>query len=167
LNLVISHDAVSREYGWYMSLYKPACVLLILGAASHCGAQNNVKLLVLEGHNGRPVTNARVSVRVVRNSELHWVDATIAGDQYTVSLEKGDTIALGNVTASNRSWNEYRLCVKEQEDRPIYSVATIMSAGVNTPNRCSKQIMAKASPNEIVFFVTRMPFWQRLNLFRD
>jgi hypothetical protein len=150
-----------------MSLSKPACVLLILGIASHCAAQNDVKLLVLEGHNGKPVANARVSVRVVRNSELHWVDATIAGDKYTVSLEKGDTIALGNVTASNRSWNEYRLCATEQEDRPIYSVATIMSDGVKTPNECSKQIMAKASPNEILFFVTRLPFWQRLSLFRD
>ena len=150
-----------------MSISRSAGLLLMLSAAAHCGAQSDVRVVVLDGHNGRPVTGARVSINVVRNFASRDVPAVIAGDKYSVQLDNGDTIVLGSVTKSDRSWNEYRMCATVQEDRLIYSVAAIMSKGLKTPNRCTEKISATPSPGEIVFFVTRLPFWQRLNLFRD
>jgi hypothetical protein len=64
------------------------------------------------------------------------VTATIIGDRYSVQLNHDDTLVLGNVTKSDLSWNEYKLCTTEQEAKPIYSVATIMTKGLQAPNEC-------------------------------
>lgn len=146
-----------------------ACLLLFLEVAAHCAAQISVRVAVLDGHSGKPVTNARVTFNVVRDFAMSEVTATIIGDRYLVQLNHDDTLVLGNVTKSDLSWNEYKLCTTERDAKPIYSVATIMTKGLQAPNECDKGkgIAVKPSPGEVVFFVTRLPFWQRLRLFRD
>jgi hypothetical protein len=150
-----------------MKRYHSAYLLLLLKAAAHCVAQSNVQVAVLDGYNGKPVANARVTVNVVRDFKMSEVTATIIGDRYSVQLNQGDTLVLGRVTKSDLSWNEYRLCATEPESKPIYSADTIMGKGLQAPNDCNKKTTVKPSPGEIVFFVARLPFWQRLRLFRD
>ena len=142
-------------------------LLLLLEAAAHCAAQSNVQVAVIDGHNGKAVTNARVSVNVVRNYKMSELKATANGDRYFIQLDHDDTLVLGNVTKNDLSWNEYRLCAAEPDAKPIYSVSVIMSRGLEAPNMCNKRVTVKASPGEIMFYVTRLPFWERLHLFRD
>ncbi len=144
------------------------CLLLLFGVGAQCAAQNRVQVAVIDGHNGKPITGARiVTVQVLRNFEIREVTAKLTSGKYVVQLDSSDTMVLASLTKSELSWNEYRLCASEQEQKPIYSVVTIISKGLIAPNTCNKKITASPSPGEIVFFVTRLPFWQRLNLFRD
>jgi hypothetical protein len=70
-----------------------ACLLLFLEVAAHCAAQS-VRVVVLDGHSGKPVTNARVIVNVVRDFAMSEVTATIVGDRYLVQLNHDDTWSL-------------------------------------------------------------------------
>jgi hypothetical protein len=152
-----------------MMRFHSAFLWLFAGVATHCATQIGIRVAVLDGHNGKPITNARVTVNAVRHFEMNDVTAAVVGDSYWVRLNQDDTLVLGNVTKSDLSWNEYRLCATEQDARPIYSVAAIMAKGLKAPNNCNKgrEFAVNPPPGEIVFFVTRLPFWQRLRLFRD
>jgi hypothetical protein len=95
------------------------------------------------------------------------LSAVTIGDKYSVQVERGDTVVLGNVTKSDHSWNEYKLCASGQDVKPIYSVASIVSKGLQAPNECDRRIVATPAPGEVVFFVTRLSYWKRFRPFLD
>lgn len=140
---------------------------MILSATAHCSGQSDVKIAVVDGKSGRLISDARVTVNLVRDFEMSQISATTNGDKYSVKVNRDDTLVLGNVTKSDGSWNQYTLCAAEPEAKPIYPVSVILSRGLETPNLCNKRITFKASPGEVVFFVKRLPFWERLPLHWD
>jgi hypothetical protein len=142
-------------------------VIALLLVGPNARAQTSIRVAVLDGHTGKPIVDARVSLTIVRNFLGATVNAVADGDKYLVQVQPGDTLVLGNVTKSDRSWNEYKLCAAEQDSKPIYSAAAILSKGLDAPNNCNKRITGVPVPGEVVFFVSRLSFLKRYRPFLD
>jgi hypothetical protein len=146
--------------------WAPLAIPLLL-VVPNARAQTSIRVAVVDGNTGKPISNARVSVMIVRNFLGATVNAVNDGDKYLVQVQPGDTLVLGNVTKSDRSWNEYKLCAAEQDSKPTYSAAVILSRGLQAPNNCNKRITDTPVPGEVVFFVSRLSFLQRYRPFLD
>jgi len=150
-----------------MRFFSILSTVSLLVLVPYAFAQTSIRVAVINGHTGKPVVGARVSVMIVRNHQGATVDAAVDGDNYRVQVQQGDTLVLKNVTKSNRSWNEYKLCVSEPDSKPTYSVAAILSRGLQAPNNCDKHITSMPVAGEVVFFVSRLSFWGRYRPFTD
>lgn len=142
-------------------------VIPLLLIVPNARAQTSIRVTVVDGNTGKPIVNARVSLTIVRNFSGAMVNAVADGDKYLVQVQPSDTLVLRNVTKSDRSWNEYKLCATEQESKPTYSAAVILSKGLQAPNNCSKRITGTPVPGEVVFFVSRLSFLKRYRPFLD
>jgi hypothetical protein len=148
----------------FFSILSTASLLVLVPCAV---AQTSIRVAVINGHTGKPVVGARVSVMIVRNYQGATVNAAVDGDKYRVQVQPGDTLVLGKVTKSDRSWNEYGLCASEPNAKPTYSASVIITMGLQAPNNCDRRITSTPLPGEIVFFVYRLSFWQRYRPFID
>ena len=148
---------------WFWALFAMTLLLVVPSAR----AQKSIRVTVVDGKTGKLIVNARVSLMIVRNFLGATVNAVTDGDKYLVQVQPGDTLVLGSVTKSDRSWNEYKLCAAEQDSEPTYSAATILSKGLQAPNNCNRRITGTPAPGEVVFFVSRLSFLQRYRPFVD
>src|SRR5215472_1628788 len=132
-----------------------------LGAAQR---DQRIRIRVLDGRNGHPVTKERVNV---------WI-----GDKPAAMLFGGEggvasllpTDKNGEVSApipeDHAQWIEieadyYFDCRPFRKDaaRPVYSVKEVLQTGVVTGNTCGK-FRAAPKPGELTFFVRPLHWWE-------
>ncbi|MGH9433907.1 MAG: hypothetical protein ACRD3T_20455 [Terriglobia bacterium] len=138
-------------------------VAFSFGAMLHA---QDVRIKVLNGRNGRPVTNERVNVWVGDKPAALGFGGK-AGAQFFLPTGK-DGVAVLHLGPVRPDLIEvlpdfYLAC---QRPRPVgsvprYSIKEIITQGVATANTCGK-IEVSPKPGELIFFVRPRTLWERL-----
>ena len=144
---------------------KRLALLLACLAASQSRAQHTVRVRLIDGESGKPVSGARVTITTFRDFGIKQLQAVSTGFDYTVQLENDSAVGLGSVTESDAAWNQYAQCASGENLRPIYPVATIVTTGIIAPNTCHRHVVEALVPGGIVFFVRHLSLWERLTGF--
>ena len=76
-----------------------------------------------------------------------------------------DRIGLGNVTNSDTAWNQYEECAAKPKETSLYSIEIIKSTGLVGSNACDRNVRALPHPGEMVIFVKRLSWWERVKGF--
>ncbi len=136
--------------------------MLAVLASAPSTAQQSVHIRILNGRTGKPITKAQVTITTYRNYAVSQIQATEAGDGYTVPLSGETSIGLGNISGSRTAWNEFDLCAHGESLKPLFSVAQIRSEGIVAPNECSPKVGSSPSRGEITFFVRPRTLWEKI-----
>jgi hypothetical protein len=132
----------------------------LVSVAAHAQT-TTIRVLVLNGHTGKPISNTGVSV---------FRDPRIGnGIQNQPSTDAGGVMTItapidGQVSATV---NQYPTCAHVSKadrgkGRITFSVAEIISTGVVRRNDCSKRT-APPHPGELTLFVRPLNLWERLS----
>ncbi len=124
-------------------------------------AQNaKIVLHVVNGKNGKPIANHRliVSAGVPGESARSWVPN---GDLTT----NKDGLATLTISATDTEWiqvwvDHLSLCQSDPNGH-LFSVSTIMSAGLSAPNNCSALVL-KDTPGHFVVFARPATFREKM-----
>jgi hypothetical protein len=141
-------------------------LLLILSLASGFGAlglqAQVIRIKVVDGKSGKPVTNLGISFRTEITSPP-WIHPSLLTDQNgEVVVKVGSFTSMALYTPSLK----YAACLSptvkgQAPSSPLYSVADILSKGISMENSCGKR-RVDAAPGEIVYFVRPWTFWETL-----
>ncbi len=132
---------------------RTACQLVSFLAVTALSLRAEViRIHVLDGRNGKAITNEQVQV---------WVDeakgalslATGADGTATLRALPGSSIRIAT--------DLYYDCrpFKKNAPRPTYSVNEILKSGLTAQNGCGK-FKAEAKPGELLFFVRPVHWWE-------
>jgi hypothetical protein len=119
-----------------------------------------IRIKVVDGKNGKPVANLKISfVTEVNAPPPAFLSTNEVGE---VVVKEGPFTKMALFTPSLK----YRACltptVKGQSpSSPLYSVADILSKGVSMENNCGKRRI-DAVPGELIYFVRPWTFWETL-----
>ena len=143
-------------------LFKGMCVgVLVLGATAM--AQNvEIVLHAVDGRNGKPLANRRlmVSTGVPGDSARGWVPN---GD---LTTDK-DGLATLTISAADAKWiqvwADFLTLCQSHPNSNLFSVSTIMSKGLSTPNDCHRGPLAlKDTPGGFVVFARPATFMEKM-----
>jgi hypothetical protein len=138
-------------------LQKVGITLIVLANAgilsSAPASVEPLKIRVVDGRNGKPITNETVQVWINRKE----------GDALQLPTDK-EGIARLDVSRDSRilvASNRYFDCrpFHKEEPRPVYSVSEILKSGVATRNTCGK-LNLEAGRGELLFFVRPFHWWE-------
>ncbi len=126
-------------------------LFILLGQLAY--AEQIITIRLIDGRSGDVITNADVTLRIVRAFAATEVCLLPHGENYTISMTPDVTsVGLGNVRLDNRHGNQFLSCSHEG-NRPAYETGDILSNGVAIANECNKAIHAISKPGEIIFFI--------------
>lgn len=148
-----------------LSLAGLLVVLFFGGGQAFAGSDGQkIRIRVLDGRNGHPVTKESVNVWIGDKPE----DLLLGGEGVVGSLRSTDKNGEVSVPIPERhaEWIEieadyYFDCrpYRKNSPRPAYSVKEILQSGVVLGNTCGKQ-RAEPRPGEITFFVRPLHWWE-------
>jgi len=137
-------------------------LLLALGFGAPGLQAQGIRIKVVDGKNGKPVTNLVISFRTEITSPP-WIHPSLLTDQNgEVVVKVGSFTSMALYTPSLK----YAACLSptvkgQAPSSPLYSVADILSKGISMENSCGKR-RVDAAPGEIVYFVRPWTFWKTL-----
>ena len=110
------------------------------------------RILVLDGHTGRPVPHTRVLV---------FGDVAPAPFGTHVTDRVGVlAIDSGNSTSFRVEVEGRVLCMPRPT--PAFSVADTLTTGVTSPNTCSTRVTASSTPGTLTVFVRNMNLFEKM-----
>lgn len=175
------------------SLYYPNCRLLLIAAlvgllVPTLHAQE-IRIKVLNGRNGKPITKECLNIWVGTIDGPHLVAATDR-DGVVVLQISDDKLVAGTGCEGwpvQTAWptgseailvrGDYYIACQEDakvvpnpakpkfvsEILPLYPIRKILESGASSSNTCGK-FRAKPKPGELIFFMRPMSFWEKMRL---
>lgn len=120
-------------------------------------ATRQVVVHAVDGRSGKPLRNQHLLVfgggskDALRQHKQHFEVVTGADGSATLSIPAE--------TRWLQVWVDWHILCAPKDS--VFSVAQILSLGVNTPNTCDSKSLA-ASPGNLVVFVRPAHFWERM-----
>jgi len=133
-------------------------LMLIAGFASLLGPPlyaQDIAIRVLDGRNGRPITDERVQVWV--NGEKGRA-ADLPADKQGIALLHLDDKPVRSIQIEANLYFDCRP-FRKNSPRPAYSTVEILQSGVVTENVCGK-FRRESKAGELVFFVRPLHWWE-------
>lgn len=113
-----------------------------------------VRIRVVDGRDGKTITNEHVQVWVVGKR----VSRSLTPGTYGVAefrAPAGSSVEIGSNLYFD--WRPF----EKGAPRPTYSIDEIETSGIVSLNTCGKSA-AQAKPGELLFFVRPLPWWERV-----
>lgn len=120
----------------------------------------DISVQVLDGRNGKPIPNQRVLVFVGGSSEA----AKSHAEHTDLTTDKdglGSLRVHPDQTQWIQVWADGRVLCYPDPNQSSFSVNTIMSAGVVTPNSCS-ELVKEAVPGHLIIFARPARFMEKM-----
>ena len=148
--------------------------LVVLGVAGVCGAMyaqadaRVITIRLMDSQTGKPIVpipgDNGISITVNENSANPRLTARVNPQGVWQVVVPADVSKVQFDTPAGPDGFGYVFCDGSKfrpSSPPVYSVADILSTGVEPNNHCSKRF-AQAKPGEIIFFVRRPNWHERL-----
>ena len=123
-------------------------------------ARVNIAKQVLDGRNGKPIPNQRVLIFVGWSSEAaksHAEHTDLTADKDGL----GTLRVHQNQTKWIQVWADGRVLCYPDPDQSSFSVDTIMSTGIVTPNSCSG-VTKDPAPGHLIIFARPAGFMEKM-----
>ncbi|PYV31779.1 MAG: hypothetical protein DMG22_15605 [Acidobacteria bacterium] len=151
------------------------------GTALHA---QDIRIKVLDGRNGRLVTNECVYVYVGKNVDPLEIPTNndgmallhLTNRDSATSIQHGDgpacragvvdpIVKYADTVGITSGSGRYMLCQRHQPGRLDlrFSVEKVLKSGDSTANVCGK-IEASPNPGELIFFVRPATWWERMKM---
>jgi len=144
---------------------------LIMGSAYAAGPPSHkIRIRLVDGHNGHPVTRDDLNVWVWDESKAAAESDLREGHKglnagFLLKMDRNGEAEVPLEPSGSESIkvspDDYVDCRPFQKNapRPVYSVREILESGIATENTCGK-IRLEANPGELILFVRRPHFWE-------
>jgi hypothetical protein len=119
-------------------------------------------LQLVDGRNGKPLANHRLLVFAGESPEplrLHQ-------SQFEVFTDKNGVAALTGLARTAQwiqVWPDWMVLCQHVPNSSSFSVAEILSTGLNTPNTCGSAA-PRPTPGRLVVFARPMHFWEKMGV---
>jgi hypothetical protein len=139
-----------------------AIMVCIIGFGVAAMAQEkSVVIRVVDGRNGRPISNEHVMVSVGANPEevremKRHID--LRTDDKGVAILQVDSASMSRIQA----WVDFHIQCQQTANDSSYSLEEIMKIGVSTPNNCGSASVGN-SANNFVVFARPAHWWEKMH----
>jgi len=154
----------SRGLKFYLS-----AILTVMVCCTAYMRGATIRILVLNGHNGRPITDERLNVRMTSDDPKVGYRVVPTNDKGVAIIEADENGALQIETNLYFDCRPFKKYVPSPpynasdilKARPTYHVGEIMSHGVVAPNICGKY-GREPIPGEVILFARPVHRWEAI-----